>query len=266
MRLTRRTIAAAALALAATLTLPALASATTQRAHLDQTTAILSYSGPQYQATHQRLRIVRAGHTLVDQQVTLSGQCGSSCVPIDVRVLDLENDGEPDVVLTVFTGGAHCCTWAKVYRYNGATHRYGEVTQYFGNGAFVINRIGGQDVFVTTNDAFYYEFTSFAESGAPVQILALSGSRFVDVTRLYPKVINQDAAAYWKYVRTAPKDGATEGVFADWAADEYLLGKASLVAATLKAQIAKGNIRGDFAASKYTAALTSFLHAQGYAP
>jgi hypothetical protein len=30
---------------------------------------------------------------------------------------DLDGDGEPEVVLGLYTGGAHCCYYAEVYRY-----------------------------------------------------------------------------------------------------------------------------------------------------
>ena len=83
-----------------------------------------------------RLAIVRDGRTLFDAPVK-AGFCGTQCWP-DVwpghgflRVADIESNGSPDVVLDLYSGGAHCCSIVEVYRFDAATGAYGIVQHNF---------------------------------------------------------------------------------------------------------------------------------------
>src|SRR5207244_3839241 len=43
-----------------------------------------------------------------------------------VAVRDLDGDAEPEVVLDLYSGGAHCCYSTDIYRYNGSGYSLGE--------------------------------------------------------------------------------------------------------------------------------------------
>jgi hypothetical protein len=276
-RATRRLLAAAICALAAGSGGALAASArhaVTRSA--GTTSATLSWRGsgahdaPPYAAV--RLRIARAGRTLVDGPPH-AVLCGTLCWPgftphsPTLAVLDLEGTRSPDVVVSLYSGGAHCCYIAQVYRYEPGARRYGVVQRDWGDPGARLERLHGVLVFRSADDRFAYRFTSFAASGMPIAIWRFERGRFVDVTRRHPALVAADAKLWWRaFTKAAPaRDG--DGVIAAWAADEYLLGHRALVARTLAAQNRAGRLRNADGpgGSSFIRELDRFLAAAGYA-
>ena len=259
-------LAALASALASVLASPALASAGSLHAHAGAVSATVTYTGTQYQQHDLRLTIVRSGKTVVSSQAITDSACGGYCLVPALSVVDVESDGEPDVIVDLFTGGAHCCYLAQIYRFTG--HGYRKATHDFGDSGYSLDRIAGSYVFHTNDERFYYAFSAFADSGSPIQILALSGSRFYDVTRAYPGLVKKDAAYWWTTYLSATKSIPTEttGLFTAWAADEDLLGHGQLVDRTLAREIKNKRLRSDFVkTSDFPRQLHAFLRQTGYA-
>jgi hypothetical protein len=274
--MTRRPFFAAALVLALTLVLPvaAQAKATTQTAHAGQVTATFTFttsnknSFPAY--SHETLTIARAGVTAYSAPVT-DPDC-DGCEPgalepkfSSVQVLDIDNTGEPNVILTLFTGGAHCCTIAQVFSYDAATGTYTKARQDFEDPGYELKRLvpGGDYLFVSANAAFEYEYTSYAQSADPIQIWSFADGVFTDVTRSYPTLITKDAAQWLKLFKHNLKDGT--GPLAAWAADEEELGHDALVQSTLQAQLKAGHLVGGFVnGKKYVKLLNQQLRKLGY--
>ena len=94
---------------------------------------------------------------------------------------------------------------------------------------------------MSADGAFKYAFTDGADSGEPLQIWQFTAGGFVDVTRHYPGLIRKDAAFWIGIFRHHIGNGL--GLLAAWAADEELLGHDRQVQATLKAELAKGDLR-----------------------
>jgi hypothetical protein len=262
----------AILAVAALLALPSAALAVTQVTSSGNLTVTFTFRGafPEFSGLH--LQIVRGGQVLYDAPVS-SRLCPNPCTPGDpsahgrsARILNLESHHLPDVLLGLYTGGAHCCFVDQVYRFDPGTLTYVKTEHYFGNAGARIRDLhhDGHLEFVSTNDAFYYRFGSFADSGAPVQIWSFKAGRFTDITRRFPGVIRRDAALWWKLFMHHHDAG--QSLIAPWAADEDLLGHRALVKKTLARQLALGHLNGGLISSgrRYVAALQKFLHQQGY--
>src|SRR5262245_41386230 len=68
-----------------------------------------------------RIRISRNGKELFRERVALHPRLAhGSPVQGDTKsfaVRDLDGDGEPEVMLELDSGGAHCCAWTRLYRY-----------------------------------------------------------------------------------------------------------------------------------------------------
>jgi hypothetical protein len=216
-----------------------------------------------------RLAIARGGKQAYDAPVA-NKLCGDMCWPLGVRVLDVEADGEPDVLLDVYSGGAHCCNATEVFRYDLARGSYAMVLQVWGDPGYRLVRLDGSKPyeFVTYDDRFAYEFAAYAFSGLPIEILRLHDGAFSDVTASYPKLVAPDAAQEWRYF-LANKGGRTGlGFLAAWAADEYTLGRQAVVTSTLAELEQAGELRGDVGwptGAKFVAALERFLGRTGYA-
>lgn len=255
------------------------ALATTQTASQGAVTATFSYTGhyPNYSALD--LSITKSGVVLYHQAVH-SKACGKFCAPgatgakaSSVQVIDLDHIGQPNVVLNLYTGGAHCCSVQQIFTFDPGTMTYAETERDFGDPGARIEDLNhdGRFEFVTADDRFAYAFTDFAASGLPLQILTFTGSRFQDVTNSYPALIRKDAATWLKAYRQLDHghDIDSVGVIAAWAADEYRLGKAAAANRYLHQQANAGHLKSALGGSvpqgqKFVAKLQTFLRRHGY--
>jgi len=176
----------------------------------------------------------------------------------------------PVVLLGLYSGGAHCCTDLRAYPLTGSESLDG-VDIWIGNpGVDVEANPHGQGVIVVTgDDAFNYQFASFADSGVPLKVLTFRNRGFADITRAYPDLVRNDAAQWWKSFSDDPGQGL--GTLAAWAADQCLLGKGRSMWATIDRLLAEGKLGGDPGAGNlwptgadYVGALHTFLPQHGY--
>jgi len=182
------------------------------------------------------------GKTVVDRQLCSGLRCG----PGSHHSLALQNvagDGQAEAVVSIYTGGAHCCFDTIVAFTNGP--RAGRLVEHdFGDPGYKGVRYEGLYTFVTADDRFAYTFTAFAASGLPIQVLTLDpvSGRFVDVTRTRLDLVGSDAKVWWRaYVSQRGKqDGDVRGVLAAWCADEYRLHQGAACSAELARALKAG--------------------------
>ena len=253
------------------------ALATTQTATAGNVTATFTFQGKVPNFHGLRLTISRSGTVVYDQPV-VSKFCAKLCWPGPavaakrpaVQVVDLEHTGDPDVVLNLFSGGAHCCTVIQIFSFNAAASSYSQTERVFGDPDARIVDLShdGRFEFLTADDSFAYRFTDFAASGLPIEIVTFAGGHFTDVTRNYPGLVAKDAAFWLKAFKSQARQGYPDsvGVIAAWAADEDLLGHSKQVSRYLRAQAAAGHLNaGDGAGgAKFVANLQKFLRRHGY--
>jgi hypothetical protein len=250
-----------------------------ERAAADGVTAALYYRHAAGTVTFSgfRVEIRRDGRVLLRQAVPAYP---GSHDPMPARfalhrpsiaVRDLDGDGEPEVMLDLVWGGAHCCEWSRVYRYQDG--RYVAGVHLWGNVTFELGDPDrdGRPEWVTADDRFAYAFTDFAASGLPLQILTFTGSRFQDITDSYPALIGKDAASWLKIYRRLDHghDIDSVGVIAAWAADEYRLGKVAAANRYLHQQAKAGHLKSALGGSvaqgqKFVTKLQTFLRRHGY--
>lgn len=175
MRQVRRALVITVVAVAG-LAGAAPALATTQSAQSGNVKATFTFHGTAPNYSRQRLRIERAGKVVYDKPV-VARRCGHLCGPggvhsSSVHVLDLEHNARPDVVLDLFSGGAHCCFIEQVFSYAAAANTYRRTERDFGDPGAQIKDLGhdGRFEFLSADDRFANRFTDFADSGLPIQI------------------------------------------------------------------------------------------------
>ena len=240
-------------------------------------TAELSYDRNGYEFTDLHLRIVRAGQTLVDTPLTAGcedcltfpGGFGSRR---SIAAVNLDRGAEPEVVVDINTGGAHCCDIAYVYVYQPASNSYVLVRHNFADPGFRLKDLNGDRTveFRSADARFAYVFTAFGQSRFPIQAWRFRAGRFVDVTRGFPRLIRGDARRlYREYTRGRRDGGDVRGVLAAYTADEYLLGKGKAVWRVVRHAVARGDVRkyaSDLwpSGKKYLRKLHRFLLRKGY--
>ncbi|MGH3003164.1 MAG: hypothetical protein ACRDM1_10985 [Gaiellaceae bacterium] len=264
---------------ALTLAAAPAALARTQTAHAGAVSATFSFSGqyPDYSGLH--LTISRAGAVAYSAPVS-APVCGHQCAPgavgrhaSSVHLIDLDATGERNVVLDLYTGGAHCCFIEQVFSFDAARSTYTRAQHDFGDPGARIVDLGhdGRYEFLTADDAFAYEFTDFATSGLPIQVLSFTGGRFDNVTDSYPALIDRDAAIWLRAFKHMARGHYADsvGVIAAWVADEYRLGRQAQADRYLRAQARAGHLNSVLEGAKgsgmrFVAGLDRFLRRLGY--
>jgi hypothetical protein len=241
--------------------------------------ATFSYRGSNSDARDLRLVIRRDGNVTYDQLVTAKF-CGTECWPAyssdgasTVHVRDLGAGTTNDVVLDLYSGGAHCCTIEEVFTYDTTTKTYARVERNFGDPSAPLFDLGhnGRYEFESADDSFAYRFTDFAASGLPLEIVAFSKGHFVNVTRQYPQLIAKDAQKWLRAFRSEASEGYSDstGLIAAWAADEDSLGHLALVRSFLQQQVVAGHLNEAMGSTEprgrgFVVALDRFLRQRGY--
>jgi len=107
------------------------------------------------------------------------------------QVVRLEPGPESNVVLHLWSGGAHCCHIDQIFSWNPTTSTYSHTERSWGDPRALLVDLqhNGQLEFVSNDDRFAYAFTDYADSGKPLQIWSFRGGVFSDVTRRHPSLI-----------------------------------------------------------------------------
>jgi hypothetical protein len=248
----------------------------TEHATLGDWAATFSYvkkggSLPAY--SDLRIRVTHAGSVVLAAPVASSlrgvghllGPGGFQGHP-SISFRDLDGNGSPELLLSLYTGGAHCCFLEQVFDFGSATPRKTEIN--FADSGAALVTMAGHSLFKSVDPSFAYAFTDFADSGSPVALWEYGDGRLTNVTRSFPGAIARDAASWWKAYRAqAMRKGDVRGLLAAWAADEASLGRAASARTTLARLARTGALDRGFGGAKgssYVRALWRFLHKERY--
>lgn len=221
-------------------------------------------------AKKPRIRIWRGGRLVTREFIDAAPRQAlrpDRVVPLTVAARDLDGDGEPEVIVSLSSGAAYCCTWWRLYRFQG--DRYVPRLRWWGD----INAVPAlRDLdhdkrleLVSVDDRFS-KLAPHVAAAYPIQIWHYSRNGFTNVTRAYPDRIAAHAAELWARYRRA--NGPARYVLAAWAADQYLLGRKPDADRTLDDALAKGDLddylQAPASAAAFVKMLRSFLRSNGY--
>lgn len=208
------------------------AGAVIESATSDGLTAQVSYtSGGPYGVKNVRITIIRNGVVLLDEAPEpICNYC--SVVPENfgqhspAHAVQLDSSPDPEAVFDFFTGGAHCCTYSLIYRYDAATNAYIPLEHDWFNAGyrFIDPENDGIPEFLTRDDRFAYKYAAYAFSQYPPQVWRYDSGQMVDVTRLYPAIVTQKAAGEHRKYRRIKGRGDIRAILAAYVADQCLLG------------------------------------------
>jgi hypothetical protein len=272
------------IALVAGLLFPTVAGAKSYTIHSGRLTATLTAHGTLARPQPPLLTITESGQlatagveqrALFDGTVTARG-CGTACVPSvgsadpPLRFAAIDGAGSHDLLVTLYSGGANCCTVLDLLRPSAALNGdYVQSAQHnFGYAGYRLDKQGGSEVFVTADNSFAFAFTDFADSAFPLQVLHLSGVKFEKVTAHYPALVRRDAARAMTAYRRA--DGKNDvGLIAAWAADEATLGRWPSAHAYLVSQARAGRLTSTLypksaSGMRFITELQALLRRDGY--
>jgi len=265
---------------------PAFALSKTETASSGQVTAALSYDYQKsrygtYNFSNLHVTIDRAGQRLVDQ--ALGSECqdcspwpaGGGTATNSITVRDLDTDGEPEVLVDLYSGGANCCYYTDAWYFDAASSKYVMVVlRPGGNFPYTLKDLNhdGAPEFYSDDYRFAYKYGSNADTPRPLQIWDWDNGKLVDVTLAYPKLAARDAAEYYHvYLRLRRKKGLNlRGVLAAYLADSYRAHNGRTAWRRVVAAYRRGELNrngsdevGPFGRA-YLKSLRSFLKKLGY--
>lgn len=246
-----------------------------ERARAGAVEAVFSYSydAAKFRFTKQRLRIRRSGETRFAARLRRPPDGGLNAQPAgyfahrrSVSISDLDGDGEPEVILDLYWGGAHCCWYTQIYRYVAGAAGYRTNVHVWGNFSYVLADLdhNGLQELVTRDNRFSYAFASFAYTRWPVRILSYLRGRLRVTTTAYPSEIRRDATALWREAMARRHGPSNQGIIAAWAADQCLLGHFAQAFRTIDRLSRTGRIHGERTRVQFKKRLRSFLRRTGY--
>lgn len=293
-----RTITAVCAAIACLIAAPAALAATsgphTETATVGNVTATLTYTTDRqgYGATDVHLAITRDG---VPATLEGGGDPAAGCqechgaTPIgtfstkgnkisSLTLADLDGNGETEVIVDTFTGGAHCCSISAIYGWDPATSRYRHLVQYWGDPGYVLKDLGGApgQELVSADPRFAYTFCAYVCSAMPVLVYRYENFALVDVTKDFPLQMRKQDRELHKTIRQLarkPADRfAVRGMLPALCANLYRLGEGASCRAQLHSALKRGwlvQAPGDQAADwaggqKYIARVLRTLGKYGY--
>ncbi|WP_013322385.1 hypothetical protein [Gloeothece verrucosa] len=145
----------------------------------------------------------------------------------EVYLKDLDNNGVDEVVVRVFTGGAHCCTNTIIYTWQEPNFIKTETDLMDGSGGTFEDLNGdGKLEFLSYDNSFLYKFSSYAGSFPPTLIYSFQNGHFQTVTRKYPKKLRETLQEMYKAIREGQKKNyEINGILAGYVAQKILLGE-----------------------------------------
>jgi hypothetical protein len=184
------------------------------------------------QWTNMKVSITRGGVPAYSAAPKVAGCAAPYCTPYgavdsggSLKVVDVTGDGEPEVIVNLYSGGAHCCEITQVLRWTGSA--YTSLQRNFADFGYTLapSTTGGATAFVTGDARFAYAFASFADSAFPFRVYRIDDGAWSEQTLSYEDGIKADAVK-WKKAYNKRKNGRLAlGILAAWVADEYQLGE-----------------------------------------
>jgi hypothetical protein len=254
-----------------------------QRAQIGSIVAEFSFVVRRNRYSQKRIKIIRAGQVVLDDALPRPPGCNARCdrfvAPNDpggrgqsVWLRDLDADGELEVVVDQWTGGANCCTFTVIYGFRPSTGSYTADSQVWGTGYALGKLDGDRTQFVGRDYRWKYAFACGACAPLPVRIWQYRFGRLNVATREFPSVVRRDARRHFRsYLRVRRHSpGFTRGVLAAWVADQCLLRRCRRALRTVRRADRRGELRKferyDFGpyGEAYITSLKRLLRRYGY--
>jgi hypothetical protein len=132
----------------------------------------------------------------------------------DLSGTDITGEGNPDVIIETYSGGAHCCSATFVYDLGPTLAKVDVLSSPNGNSCGSFQDLDGDGVyeFVDADDSFAYRYCAFAVSPAVRVILKYEpGVGYVPASPEFAHLYAGDIARHTRWAECADEGAAREG-------------------------------------------------------
>jgi hypothetical protein len=267
---------------------PASAATRTETDTAGNVTATFTYDYKRtqygtYDFSRLHVTIDRAGVRMFDSDI--GGEQCDGCLAwpasqaakglSSVTVRDLDADGEPEVLVDLFSGGANCCWYSDSWRFDEAQNKYIEKLLRPGlSFPYTLKDIdqNGIPEFKTIDYRFAYKYGSNADTPRPLRIFNWNAGKLMDVTVAFPRLAAADAAEYYKgYLHYRKvKNVNVRGLLAAYLGSSYNAGNGRTAWRRVVAAYRRGDVDRKFKGEvgpfgkQYLQSVRRFLHKIGY--
>jgi hypothetical protein len=223
---------------------PASAATVTQTADAGTLHAELSFDQDGELYSNMVLRITDGGVPVHTERVPDGFRPGNRSGD-SVAAADFDGDGKPEVLLDLFSGGAHCCAESRMF---DGQRRY--VREWREAGRTVVER-AGRTWFMSSDAFFAGAYGAYASSRLPLQVVRYTDLGFRDATRdpVWRSALTADRDTLVReYRRARRRHRGTAGqqlvraTLAAAAADDCSLGNCARGIARIRAAVRRGEI------------------------
>lgn len=144
-----------------------------------------------------------------------------------LRLVDLDGNGEPEVLVDLFTGGAHCCAVTFIAWRSPLTGAYELHDALWGNPAPRLRDLDrdGLPEFVGWDDRFAYAFGPYAATVFARRVWSFRDGRLVDATRSHRALARGAMKVTWReYLRFRRNGYPRASALAAYIANSYSAG------------------------------------------
>jgi hypothetical protein len=155
------------------------------------------------------------------------GASGFGDPPVSVQIAELDpGNPHPEIVVSFYTGGAHCCSDTSVIASNadGSSWSTLDVGEFDGGPMLAVDVDNdGNYEFEVRDNAFLYTFACYACSETPLQVLAIENGAVKDVSS-EPRFRKAHEAWLKDMIGNVPEDDVN-GFLAGYVGEKSLLGE-----------------------------------------
>lgn len=173
------------------------------------------------------ITITRNAGVVVDKRLLPEDARDSVFTAPKLLAVDLDDDGDAEVIVDVFTGGADCCRRSVIFHREGDSYA-DEIVDWSDTSYRLADVLGkSSPEFLASDSRFPKAWDSDARG--PLQIFAFRDGALRDVSRRVPRQLRRDARIHlkaWRAMRRK-KAGDARPVVAAYVADLVRLGKVS---------------------------------------
>jgi hypothetical protein len=216
------------------------------------------------------LAISRDGAKVFDRAIPDVCDVGCTIDQADVQHVDLDGDGEQEVVVKAYTSGDHCCVEMGIYGWAPATNTYDELTQDWRSDGYEVRDLDPRDgrVQVVARDVRFEDaFTIHQDSFSPAAVFNYDrtrGARLVDATAAWPAPVRANAREALRRLKAYKRGDDARGLVAAYVADQYSLKRGATGLRELERQRTRGTLGTARGFKAYKTTLLRRLKAWGY--